>query len=142
PGDRAHHRSRHGQRGRALSYFRGIQLAGFARRHLGRMRRGRRDVMAHLAAPEPANLPMPTFVQLRVTNLCNLRCKMCGQWGDTGIYRADGFSSSATDGEKERARIKDLIGARRQLALADYVKLLDEIAPWQPIVSLFGGEPL
>ena len=30
---------------------------------------------------------MPTFVQLRVTNLCNLRCKMCGQWGDTGIYR-------------------------------------------------------
>ncbi|MGE5275511.1 MAG: radical SAM protein, partial [Acidobacteriota bacterium] len=80
--------------------------------------------------------------QLRVTNLCNLRCKMCGQWGDTGIYRSDGFSASATDGEKERNRIRELIGLKRQLALPDYQRLLDEIAPWKPIVSLFGGEPL
>jgi len=105
------------------------------------MGRGRRDVMAHLTSPRPDNLPMPTFVQLRVTNLCNLRCKMCGQWGDTGIYRADGFSASATDGEKERQRIRELIGAKRQLSLPDYVRLLDEIAPAQPIISLFGGEP-
>jgi MoaA/NifB/PqqE/SkfB family radical SAM enzyme len=101
-----------------------------------------RDVMAHLSAPGPDNLPMPTFVQLRVTNLCNLRCKMCGQWGDTGIYRADGFSASATDGEKERNRIRELIGAKRQLSLSEYRRLLDEIAPNRPIVSLFGGEPL
>ena len=124
-----------------MSFARGVRLAGFARGHLGRMSRGRRDVMAHLKAPSPENLPMPTFVQLRVTNLCNLRCKMCGQWGDTGIFRADGFSASATDGEKERKRIQELIGAKRQLALADYVRLLDEIAPFRPIVSLFGGEP-
>jgi MoaA/NifB/PqqE/SkfB family radical SAM enzyme len=83
---------------------------------------------------------MPTFVQLRVTNLCNLRCRMCGQWGDTGIYRP-GTSAMATDGEKERARIRELIGAKRQLGLADYTRLLDEIAPSRPIVSLFGGEP-
>jgi radical SAM protein with 4Fe4S-binding SPASM domain len=125
-----------------VSFLRGIQLAGFARRHLGRMSEGRHEVMAHLAAPTPDNLPMPTFVQLRVTNLCNLRCKMCGQWGDTGIYRSDGFSASATDGEKELARIKELIGLNRQLALADYVRILDEVQPWSPIVSLFGGEPL
>jgi MoaA/NifB/PqqE/SkfB family radical SAM enzyme len=125
-----------------MSFRRGLQLAGFARRHLGRMSAGRRDVMAHLASPRPDNLPMPTFVQLRVTNLCNLRCKMCGQWGDTGIYRSDGFSASATDGEKERDRIRELIGLNRQLALSDYEKLLDEIAAWRPIVSLFGGEPL
>jgi MoaA/NifB/PqqE/SkfB family radical SAM enzyme len=125
-----------------MSFKRGLQLAGFARRHLGRMNRGRSEVMAHLSAPSEANLPMPTFVQLRVTNLCNLRCKMCGQWGDTGIYRTDGFSASATDGEKERKRIQELIGAKRQLALSDYRKLLDEIAPGRPIVSLFGGEPL
>lgn len=124
-----------------MSFKRGIRLAGFARRHLGRMNRGRRDVLAHLEAPRPENLPMPTFVQLRVTNLCNLRCKMCGQWGDTGIFRADGFSASATDGEKERTRIKELIGLKRQLALPDYVRLLDEIAPFHPIVCLFGGEP-
>jgi len=125
-----------------VSFGRGLQLAGFARRHLGRMNRGRREVLTHLAEPRPETLPMPTFVQLRVTNLCNLRCKMCGQWGDSGIYRADGFSDSATDGEKERNRIRDLIGAKRQLALADYVKLLDELAPSRPIISLFGGEPL
>ncbi|HTO76510.1 MAG TPA: radical SAM protein [Thermoanaerobaculia bacterium] len=125
-----------------MSFRRGLQLAGFARRHLGRMAEGRRGVVTHLAAPRPDNLPMPTFVQLRVTNLCNLRCKMCGQWGDTGIYRSDGFSASATDGEKERDRIRELIGRNRQLALPDYVKLLDEIAAWNPIVSLFGGEPL
>ena len=124
-----------------MSYSRGVKLAGFARRHLGRMRAGRKAVEAHLAAPGAANLPMPTFVQLRVTNLCNLRCKMCGQWGDTGIYRS-GASSSATDGESERQRIRELIGLKRQLSLADYVRLLDELAPSRPIVSLFGGEPL
>jgi len=125
-----------------MSFRRGLQLAGFARRHLGRMARGRREVMAHLRAPDSAGLPMPTFLQLRVTNLCNLRCKMCGQWGDTGIYRADGSSASATDGEKERDRIRELIGLSRQLALSDYVRLLDEVVAWKPIISLFGGEPL
>ena len=83
---------------------------------------------------------MPTFLQLRVTNLCNLRCKMCGQWGDTGVFR-EHKGDGATDGETERARIRELIGLRRQLALEDYERLLDEVAPHQPIVSLFGGEP-
>jgi MoaA/NifB/PqqE/SkfB family radical SAM enzyme len=124
-----------------LSFRRGLRLAGFARRHLGRMARGRREVMGHLAAPSPGNLPMPTFVQLRVTNLCNLRCKMCGQWGDTGIFRT-GAETSASDGERERSRIRELIGLNRQMALSDYVRLLDELAPSRPIISLFGGEPL
>ncbi|HEY3172307.1 MAG TPA: radical SAM protein [Thermoanaerobaculia bacterium] len=124
-----------------MSYLRGLALSGFAARYLARMKRGRRGVREHLESPSPDNLPMPTFVQLRVTNLCNLRCPMCGQWGDTGIYRSDRFPASATDGEGERARIRQLIGLKRQLSLQDYVKLLDEIAPFQPIVSLFGGEP-
>jgi MoaA/NifB/PqqE/SkfB family radical SAM enzyme len=124
-----------------MSFSRGLKMAGFARGYLARMQQGRKGVLEHLAAPRPENLPMPTFVQLRVTNLCNLRCKMCGQWGDTGIYRADGFSASATDGIMERSRIQELIGLKRQLSLSDYLVLLDEIAEWQPIVSLFGGEP-
>ncbi len=123
-----------------MSFRRGLQLAGFARRHLGRMGDGRRAVMGHLADPRADNLPMPTFVQLRVTNLCNLRCKMCGQWGDTGIFRSQS-GADATDGALERARIQELIGAKRQLALSDYVRLLDELAPSRPIISLFGGEP-
>ena len=84
---------------------------------------------------------MPTFLQLRVTNLCNLRCKMCGQWGDTGIFREESHEG-ASDGAHERARIQELIGWKRQLALGDYTRLLDEVAPDQPIISLFGGEPL
>src|ERR1019366_5672049 len=127
--------------GGAVSFRRGLMLAGFARSYLGRMRRGPREVMEHLAAPRADNLPMPTFVQLRVTNLCNLRCKMCGQWGETGIFRALG-ASTATEGEKERSRIRELIGLKREMGLADYVRLLDELAPSRPIVSLFGGEPL
>jgi radical SAM protein with 4Fe4S-binding SPASM domain len=124
-----------------VSFRRGLALSGFARRHLGRMRRGRREVMAHLVDPRAESLPMPTFVQLRVTNLCNLRCKMCGQWGETGIFRSQSNSAVATDGALERERIRELIGLRRQLALSDYVRLLDELAPAQPIISLFGGEP-
>jgi MoaA/NifB/PqqE/SkfB family radical SAM enzyme len=124
-----------------MSFSRGLALSGWAARYLARMRRGRRGVRHHLVSPSAGNLPMPTFVQLRVTNLCNLRCPMCGQWGETGIYRSDRFPASATDGERERSRIKELIGFKRQLALGDYVELLDQIAPFQPIVSLFGGEP-
>jgi MoaA/NifB/PqqE/SkfB family radical SAM enzyme len=117
-----------------------LRQAGFAFGYRLRMSRGRRAVMAHLKSPGTKPVPMPTFVQLRVTNLCNLRCKMCGQWGDTGIFR-EGASESATDGEAERQHIHELIGLRRQLSLPDYVRLLDEIAPHKPVISLFGGEP-
>jgi MoaA/NifB/PqqE/SkfB family radical SAM enzyme len=117
-----------------------LKRVGFALRYALRMRRGRRQVMAHFASAATVPVPMPTFVQLRVTNLCNLRCKMCGQWGDTGIFR-EGENATATDGEAERARIHDLIGLQRQLSLADYVRLLDELTPHNPVISLFGGEP-
>lgn len=117
-----------------------LQRGVFGARYALRMRRGRRAVERHLVAPNAAALPLPTFVQLRVTNLCNLRCKMCGQWGDTGVFREDA-EALATDGEQERARIRESIGLRRQLALPDYVKLLDELKPAQPVISLFGGEP-
>ena len=116
-----------------------LQRFGFAIRYGVRMSRGRRAVEAHLSSPTRAALPMPTFVQLRVTNLCNLRCKMCGQWGDTGIYREG--AAGTTDGEPESARIRESIGLRRQLSLADYCRLLDELAPHNPVISLFGGEP-
>ena len=117
-----------------------IWQVGLGLRYMAKMVRGRRSVMAHLRAPSPDNLPMPTFVQLRLTNLCNLRCKMCGQWGDTGIFRGLGHDHSG-DGEAERSRIRELVGLKRQLSLADYMPLLDQLAPYQPIISLFGGEP-
>jgi MoaA/NifB/PqqE/SkfB family radical SAM enzyme len=122
-----------------------LSLLGRARfgiQYARRMSRGKSAVLAHLAAPVASAVPMPTFVQLRVTNVCNLRCKMCGQWGDTGIFREDKTGQAATNGEAEREHIRELIGQNRQLSLADYVRLLDDLAPHQPVISLFGGEPL
>ena len=29
---------------------------------------------------------LPAKLDLRIVYGCNLRCKMCGQWGDTGTY--------------------------------------------------------
>jgi MoaA/NifB/PqqE/SkfB family radical SAM enzyme len=123
-----------------MTFVAQVRRAGFALRYWRRMARGRRNVVRHLRDPGPDNLPMPTFVQLRLTNLCNLRCKMCGQWGDTGIFREAG-PAVATDGEAERHRIGELIGLERQLSLADYERLLDQLVPHDPVISLFGGEP-
>jgi MoaA/NifB/PqqE/SkfB family radical SAM enzyme len=50
---------------------------------------------------------MPTFSS-SLTNLCNLRCKMCGQWG-VRLYRPDA-ALAAEDGAREKRRIRDLIG--------------------------------
>ena len=103
-----------------MSFRRGVALSGFAqaapRPHGGGA--PRRDG-APRPRRRPENLPMPTFVQLRVTNLCNLRCKMCGQWGDTGIFRAQS-GEDPTDGALERQRIA---GAHRREAPARAVGL-------------------
>ena len=70
-----------------MSFSRGVRMAGLrARGYLARDAAGEKRGMEHLASPRPENLPMPTFVQLRVTNLCNLRCKDVRAGGDTGIY--------------------------------------------------------
>jgi MoaA/NifB/PqqE/SkfB family radical SAM enzyme len=121
-----------------MSFLTRAQHVGMSFRYLRKMSHGRRATLAHLRAPAADNLPMPTFVQLRLTNICNLRCKMCGQWGDTGVFREQ---SDAGDSAGERRRIRDRIGLKRQLSLHDYKRLLDELAPHQPIISLFGGEP-
>lgn len=116
-----------------------LQQLRFSLSYYLKTKRGRRSVLAHLDDPGHQPLPMPVFVQLRVTNLCNLRCRMCGQWGDTGVFRAD--SGEARAGELDAAGLREKVGLERQLSLAQYEELLDEIAPFDPIVTLFGGEP-
>jgi MoaA/NifB/PqqE/SkfB family radical SAM enzyme len=66
----------------------------------------------------------PQNISFTVTNSCNLRCKMCGQWSEEGyIYN----------------RIKD---PGSQMKLADWKRLVDEIAPHNvSIVLIRGGEP-
>ncbi|MFH1996224.1 MAG: radical SAM protein [Candidatus Omnitrophota bacterium] len=68
---------------------------------------------------------LPEAVTLFLTHRCNLRCKMCGQWGDVGASK-----------KAETALI------REELPLSVYEKLIREIAPFRPNITLFGGEPL
>ncbi|MDD5348180.1 MAG: radical SAM protein [Candidatus Omnitrophica bacterium] len=69
---------------------------------------------------------VPESLTLFLTHRCNLRCKMCGQWGEGGVTKQEG---------------PDILKA--QLSFAEYQKLLDDIAGvWRPSITLFGGEPL
>jgi radical SAM protein with 4Fe4S-binding SPASM domain len=67
----------------------------------------------------------PETISLFITYMCNLRCKMCGQWGEKG--------SSHTYASDE---------LKKQLSVDDIRRLLDDVAGFSPSITLFGGEPL
>jgi len=64
------------------------------------------------------------LVYFKPTAACNLRCVMCGQFGDKGI-------------------IKDHIAEeiKKNLPLETWKKFIDEIAPQRPVTYIWGGEP-
>jgi radical SAM protein with 4Fe4S-binding SPASM domain len=67
-------------------------------------------------------------VSIRITDVCNLRCVMCGQWGERGFLL-----------DKDLAELK-----REEVPARRYTYLLDDLAAhghW-PIVYLWGGEPM
>lgn len=63
-------------------------------------------------------------LHLQLTRACDLRCRMCGQWGERGY-------------QKEAGR-----GAGPAMALGDWLAVLEAAAPQRPRVTLWGGEPL
>lgn len=67
-------------------------------------------------------------VSLRLTDVCNLRCHTCGQWGDNGYLL----------GQSMRELIRDEVPVGR------YVELLQDLADkgHRPGVYLWGGEPM
>jgi MoaA/NifB/PqqE/SkfB family radical SAM enzyme len=68
-------------------------------------------------------MDFPHSISFTLTNACNLRCRMCGQWSEEGYVRAD----------KKRIR--------HELALADWKRLVDELAEHDvPGLLLRGGE--
>ena len=68
-------------------------------------------------------MDFPQAVSLTITNHCNLRCQMCGQWSQEGYIR----------GNTEVLK--------HELQLADWKRLVDEIAAHGvPAVLLRGGE--
>lgn len=67
----------------------------------------------------------PETVTLFLTWNCNLRCKMCGQWGENGStlpYPADRLHQSLSTDAIHR--------------------LLRDLKPFRPTITFFGGEPL
>ena len=69
------------------------------------------------------DLAFPLFISFTVTNRCNLRCKMCGQWSEEGYIRG-----------KQR----DL---SQEMGLAEWKRLTDEVADHGgKSILLRGGE--
>ena len=66
----------------------------------------------------------PRTVAFNLTYACNLRCRMCGQYGEAGNYNkaSAGF-------------------LRQRLSLAEIKKIIDNIAGFRPLIYLWGGEP-
>lgn len=67
----------------------------------------------------------PETISFFLTYKCNLRCMMCGQWGEQGIY-------------KEYSPM-DL---RQKISLPSIKRVINEVAKFNPTITLFGGEPM
>jgi radical SAM protein with 4Fe4S-binding SPASM domain len=64
------------------------------------------------------------LVYFKVTGACNLRCKMCGQYGDKGI-----MNNCAAEENK------------KILPLETWKKFVDDVVPRKPTFYVWGGEP-
>ena len=63
-------------------------------------------------------------INLKITNACNLRCKTCGQWGESGY-----MIGQPTPVVKET------------LPLEVYKKMVDDVCRFKPWIYIWGGEP-
>ncbi len=69
-------------------------------------------------------MAFPQSISFTITNSCNLRCQMCGQWSEEGYVR------------NQPQRLKD------EMSLPDWKRLVDELADHGiPSLLLRGGEP-
>lgn len=67
----------------------------------------------------------PESITLFLTHRCNLKCKMCGQWGEGGITKKM---------TKENTT--------QELTIEILRSLIDDVSSFRPNITLFGGEPL
>jgi MoaA/NifB/PqqE/SkfB family radical SAM enzyme len=68
-------------------------------------------------------MDFPKSISFTITNVCNLRCKMCGQWSE------EGYMHGMTDSLKH------------EMELVDWMRLVDELAEHNiPSLLLRGGE--
>lgn len=67
---------------------------------------------------------LPLQISLRVTNACNHRCEVCGQYGRHGYMRS-----------KEGKNLTKI------LPFETYKNLVDQVAHYKPLFYITGGEP-
>jgi radical SAM protein with 4Fe4S-binding SPASM domain len=67
-------------------------------------------------------------VSFRITDLCNLRCHTCGQWGDQGFLHGK--------------NLRDL--KKNEVSLDRYLEVLKDLVDHghHPLIYLWGGEPM
>ena len=125
-----------------MSYLRGLELAGFARRHLGRMKAGRRAVDGAPRRPaprEPADADVPPAARHEPLQPALQDVRAVGGHGD--LPRRRSLRPPRPTGSRARAHP----GADRPEAAARRSRTT--CVSWtrsrrrNPIVSLFGGEP-
>lgn len=69
-------------------------------------------------------MDFPQFISFTVTNSCNLRCRMCGQWSEEGYV------------------LNRTVDTRSHMSMEDWKRLVDEIAQHKiRFVLVRGGEP-
>jgi len=85
-----------------------------------------KPLLAHLTRRVATRSPfaVPPVVILQLTEACNLRCRMCYEWGETGSRHAEGRNKPAT------------------LDPGVVETLLEDCRREKTLYSLFGGEPL
>ncbi|ODS34407.1 MAG: moaA/nirJ/pqqE cofactor biosynthesis protein [Candidatus Scalindua rubra] len=66
----------------------------------------------------------PYLIHLMPTYLCNLRCKKCGQWGETGNYYK-----------------KDANFLRENMNIDVFEELINDVSKFSPTIFITGGEP-
>jgi len=66
----------------------------------------------------------PWLVTLQPTDMCNLHCKMCNQWKQSGT------------------RPNALSAPRKNLPPQAWKGIIEDIAQFKPIIAIWGGEPL
>jgi radical SAM protein with 4Fe4S-binding SPASM domain len=67
----------------------------------------------------------PRSISFKLTNLCNLRCRMCGQYGLVGNAL-----------RQSQAELK------QQMDLAGLKQIIDQVTPFRPgMIYVWGGEP-
>ncbi len=66
----------------------------------------------------------PIQLDLKIVNACNLRCKMCAQWGEVGYNLT-----------------RPIAEVRETVPLSVYKKMVDDVASYKPWIYIWGGEP-